>query len=162
MRHLTVQRGRRRDVRPIVVGTGGYFKYRFTFLPNSSGSYTANTNLGITWADAGDHTVFLTSPPWDFEKGFQYKSILQEPYTDLKDFLTATTGSIVFYVVDAAGADLYSMGGIATTPEMGFAQLDISLVAASTPGNGIRVQVNSTGQTIVIPASIVFVGAPLS
>lgn len=139
-------------VRPLAVG-GTPFCYRTPIAVATPGSYGAGTsNLGITWANASDHTQKFGLPLWDFANGISMAK------DDLATDKSAYGGTLNFWAVNAAGVDQY----IFITVNLLQVVVDFSLTGVSA-ANGFRLELVRSGSppdTLTIPSALTFLLAP--
>jgi hypothetical protein len=155
-------------INPIPLGQGGVFGIVRLKFPNL-GPFTHNVagdyidDLGIAWADPADHTKKLSlAQGFDFASGRHYQNLLEalegpplgQGIGSMVSFGERNSSggngqyTLHFFIVDAAGVDLYECSP------------GITLPAASAVGNGVRGELHTSifggstpgTLTIAIPA----------
>lgn len=134
-----------------------------------AGTIGASASLGIAWANPANHSQQLDATKFDFTHGFGYGGVNAFWASSGTTGVVAgnPTIKIEMFMVDASGADLYSLGAQTYAYAAGirfytscYGPYSFSAIGPVTPGNGIRCQITITGTiTITIPSPWLFLSA---
>jgi hypothetical protein len=136
------------------------------YFPNT-GTLSANTNLGICWANPNYHTQALSlDQGFDFANGWGYFSLNLNTFQSSNN---ASDGSyaIKLFLVDAAGADVRQISSNSVQMQAGFNNYDslsLGSIGGQAVGNGIRGQFTAATNpgamiSINIPYPMLFFGS---
>lgn len=154
-------------VRPCNAGGGSQnTTYRVTITIASPGTYAlggAAVNLGITWANAGDHTQLMADDLWAVISFMRAMVSLQSYVSTSTDGPGAGLHSPVaalfrIYGVNSAGADIALYASATLNP----GEVTDFTAAWTTQPNGLRFELAAIGAgktaTVIVPATIVLEG----